>query len=48
MKISSVAGPPADANPDVLYTLYFYHDGKQTDAFMKKQLHLLESGLKLR
>ncbi|WP_460930347.1 S1 family peptidase [Oleiagrimonas citrea] len=48
MKITSVAGPVAEADPQVLYPVYYHSEGAQPQPKMAAKLKLLMSGLKIR
>ena len=47
MKITSVAGPVADADPQVLYPVYYHREGAQAQPAMAAKLKMLMDGLKI-
>ncbi len=48
MKITSVVGPAATADPRVLYPVYYHREGAQSQPQMAAKLKLLVDGLKIR
>ncbi|KGI79114.1 S1 family peptidase [Oleiagrimonas soli] len=48
MKITAVAGPLAESNPQVLYPVYYHREGAQPQPVMAAKLKLLLDGLKIR